>query len=250
MCSPTFIYPIALIPVYVGLSTAIEQLTTELAYPNVTDRELYFSFLYTSFQKAYPEFAEKAFAKQCQNKAFRLEQGLAILRILAMTQYTYKNPAAVLPALKMRNSLVRELSGTFPGPALMLYYGSDMLRMGLGSESNLVDPSGENMEQALFTLGEIHKVCRRTFQTVAAKSQIVVNMEPIVTIIKEAGDGWEGGRRLRELCEGLTVKANNKLTEGIVVLGERGGSVGKDDVKAAFSMQQLFNASRKSIVDG
>lgn len=224
-CSPKMIYPLASVPVYIGFGTALRDLTTRMVNTTfVNERELYFAFLYGNFRISYPHYDESVFANLCKNKQFRLEHGLVVLRLLALTRNTYKNPGAVLLALKLQCSLVRELSGTFPGPSIMMYYGPDMLRMGLGTGALLSDPSGENMEAALVAVAEVYKAARKAFAGVPSERQCIINVQPIVKAIMSAEEEWEGGRKLRELCEGVTVNKNDASCQGIAVLRKGYGS--------------------------
>ena len=49
----------------------------------------------------------------------------------------------------------------------MLYYGPDLLRMGLGED--LADASGENMSKALLAIDHVYRAARRTL--ILAKSR-------------------------------------------------------------------------------
>lgn len=131
-----FIFPVALQPVYIGFTSAMAGLLERLQSPRKTDESsLYFDFLRTNFEKAYPEFARDPFANLCESRVFRSEVGLVLLRVLALTRNTYKNPACALSCLLTSYpTLVNEMAGKVAGPQIMLYYAPDMLRMGLGTD--------------------------------------------------------------------------------------------------------------------
>lgn len=64
-CSEKFVFPLALVPVYVGFTSAMDSLITKLLEdPHIDERTLYFNFLYTNFQKSYPDY-EKDFSTLC-----------------------------------------------------------------------------------------------------------------------------------------------------------------------------------------
>mmetsp|Transcript_10892 Transcript_10892/g.24747 ORF Transcript_10892/g.24747 Transcript_10892/m.24747 type:complete len:512 (+) Transcript_10892:81-1616(+) len=220
LCTVDFIFPIALEPVYLGFSEAMFELLARLAeMPQPDEKALYFDFLYGNFRKSYPDFASSSFSPSCQNRDFKDSLGLVLLRVLALTRNTYRNPAAVLEALRCCSRLVDEMSGHPKplGPQIMLYYGPDMLRLGLGRD--LIDPTGENIRQALVALEEIYRVGRACLAEAASDNyQFQVNVQPIVTYIKHEGSSWEGGGQLRRICNNATIMANQFLTEGIVTL--------------------------------
>jgi hypothetical protein len=217
-----FIYPLGLIPVYVGFSTALSDLLERLQNATKPDEHaIYFNFLYKSFQKAYPEFEENVFRSLCESKIFRHETGLALLRILALTRNTYKNPQKVLDFLMQRMCtypmLVQELSGkpVPAGPQIMIYYAPDMLRMGLGQD--LVDESGQNMEEALKALEDLYSHARDEISSVdTGDYEYQLNVQPIVTKIKNVGKNWAGGSQLRDVCNSFRIVSNSMKTEGIV----------------------------------
>ncbi|CAE7689109.1 ATL1 [Symbiodinium pilosum] len=185
-CNEKFIFPIAIQPVYMGFTAAMDDLIAKLVdNPKIDDRTLYFNFLYTNFKKAYPDFEVK-FATMCESKVFCHETGLAVLRVLALTRNTYKNPEKVSELLLDEyHPLVQELAGSPVGPQIMLYYGPDMLRMGLGED--MADASGENMAAALSAIDLVYRTARRTL--ILAKSgdyQYQLNVSPIVQAIKKA----------------------------------------------------------------
>lgn len=154
----------------------------------------------------------------CESKVFCHETGLAVLRVLALTRNTYKNPEKVSELLLDEfHPLVQELAGSPVGPQIMLYYGPDMLRMGLGDD--MADASGENMASALHAIDLVYRTARRTL--ILAKSgdyQYQLNVSPIVQAIKKAGKEWRGGRQLLETVQQLRIKNNDLNTEGIVEL--------------------------------
>jgi len=218
-CNEKFIYPLALVPVYMGFTTAMDELIECMVQnPDIEERTLYFNFLYTNFKKSYPEF-EVTFASMCsQSQVFCHETGLATLRVLALTRNTYKNPHKVLELLlEDLSHLVQELAGSPIGPQIMLYYAPDFLRMGLGTD--LEDASGENMKQALQALAHVYKVARRSLILAKRGSyQYQLNVAPAVTVIKKAGKDWQGGAQLLETVQGVRVKNNDLNTEGIIEL--------------------------------
>lgn len=217
-CSEKFVFPLALVPVYVGFTSAMDSLITKLLEdPHIDERTLYFNFLYKNFQKSYPDY-EKDFSTLCKSIVFCHETGLATLRVLAMTRNTYKNPAKVTELLLGDiQQLVQELAGSPVGPQIMLYYGPDLLRMGLGED--LSDLSGQNMMHALEALAHLYRKARKTLALARSGDyQYQLNVAPLVTIIKKAGSDWKGGRQLREMVAGANIKNNALNTEGIVEL--------------------------------
>jgi hypothetical protein len=219
-----FIFPLGLVPVYMGFSASLEDLIDKLQKSNKPDEhQIYFDFLHTGFRKAYPEFDEQVFRPLCESKIFRNETGLVLLRILALTRNTYKNPQKVLDILLQRlctyPMLIREMSGKPepPGPQIMLYYAPDMLRMGLGED--LTDESGENMKQALGALDDLYDRARNEMKSVSSGDyQYQLNVQPVVTVIKNAGKNWRGGVQLREVCNTTRIESNSMKTEGILLL--------------------------------
>lgn len=221
-----FIYPLALAPVYIGFSAALEDLIARLPQASSLDeRSIYFDFLLNGFRKAYPDFDKDVFGQLCESKSFREETGLTLLRVLALTRNTYKNPQKVLEILQGTGSgsefpsLVQEMSGSSnpPGPQIMLYYAPDMLRMGLGED--LEDASGENMRHALEAIDGLHILARREVASLeAADFQYQLNVQPVVSAIKNAGKSWAGGKQLRDVCIGAHISSNSMKTEGILVL--------------------------------
>lgn len=217
-----FIYPLALVPVYMGFSSAMTELIEKLQQAKKPDeRTIYFDFLHTGFKKAYPEFEQTVFRPLCESKIFRDETGLALLRVLALTRNTYKNPQNVLDLLLQRlctyPRLIQELVGNPqpPGPQIMLYYAPDMLRMGLGED--LADENGTNMQHALGALDDIYKLAREEIINVETGDyQYQLNVQPIVTGIKNAGKEWRGGVQLRELSNSAKISSNPMKTEGII----------------------------------
>merc|ERR1719375_1500474 len=82
-----FIFPLAVVPVYMGFSSAMDDLMDKLAQATKPDEKaIYFDFLRTGFRKAYPEFDANVFSPLCESKIFRCETGLAVLRVLALTR--------------------------------------------------------------------------------------------------------------------------------------------------------------------
>lgn len=223
-CNEKFIFPLALVPVYMGFSTAMTDLLVNLQAATKHDPSVvYFDFLHSSFKKAYPEFQENCFTTLCESKIFRYETGLAVLRILALTRNTYKNPQKLLDLLMQRlctyPMLIQELCGNPdpPGPQIMLYYAPDMLRMGLGED--MADESGENMRAALGALDILYALARKELKEVdSADYQYQLNVQPIVTLIKNTGKGWKGGQMLQDVCNGARIESNSMKTEGIIVL--------------------------------
>jgi len=218
-CNEKFIYPLALVPVFMGFSTAMADLMQKLKESTKPDeRSLYFDFLYSGFQLAYPEFEENVFKPLCDSKLFREEAGLVVLRILALTRNTYKNPQQVLDMMEAFPTLVQEMAGRpCPhGPQIMLYYAPDMLRMGLGDD--LVDESGGNMYNALAAMDKLYRLARETVR--AGDAQYQLNVQPAVTAIKNAGKAWSGGKQLKDMCSRFVIESNQMKTEGILVESE------------------------------
>jgi hypothetical protein len=223
-----FIFPLAVVPVYMGFSSAMDDLMDKLAQATKPDEKaIYFDFLRTGFRKAYPEFDAKVFSPLCESKIFRCETGLAVLRVLALTRNTYKNPKNVLDILTKTlcydPALIHELCGNPnpPGPQIMLYYAPDMLRMGLGED--LEDASGENMKAALQALSDLYRKVREDLKDIdVGDYQYQFNVQPVVSAIKKAGKAWTGGVQLKEVCNGAEVSSNAMKTEGIVVLKNTG----------------------------
>jgi hypothetical protein len=221
-CNEKFIFPLAIAPVYMGFSTAMNDLMDKLRDCNKPEEKgVYFDFLHSGFKKAYPEFEEKVIRPLCESKIFRDETGLVVLRILALTRNTYKNPQKVLDLCSSSayQSLVREMAGnpSPAGPQIMLYYAPDMLRMGLGED--LADESGDNMKHALSAMAGLYKTAREQLTDVdSGDYQYQLNVQPVVTVIKKAGKNWAGGEQLLKECDGAKISSNDMRTEGIVVL--------------------------------
>lgn len=228
-CNEKFIYPIALGPVYTGFTIAMNDLVTKLQ--NVSSakpdqRALYFDFLYSGFAKAYPEFCKKVFDPLAVEKIFRNETGLVLLRILALTRNTYKNPQNVLTLLQSGTftKLGLEMAGNPvpPGPQVMLYYGPDLLRMGLGTD--MEDVAGANMKAALTQLENFYKLARDEIAVEnlspdqVGDSVFQLNVQPVVSVIKDAGKSWSDASLLKDVCEGTCIEFNPMRTEGIVAL--------------------------------
>jgi len=217
-----FMYPIAMVPVYLGFTAAMKTLLENLGESTKHDeREVYFNFLLTGFKKAYPEFEEQVFRPLCESRIFRDEVGLVVLRILALTRNTYKNPQKVLDIMSENrfDVLTRELAGNPnpPGPQIMLYYAPDMLRMGLGTD--LDDASGENMKHALEAMDDLYRLSRDQLRDVEnGDYQYQLNVQPAVTVIKNAGKEWTGGVQLKSICNGAVIESNDMMTEGILKL--------------------------------
>jgi len=222
-CNENFIFPLALLPVYMGFSSSMEDLMGRLKEENKPDeRSLYFNFLYPAFKKVYPEFEEETFRALCDSRVFRDETGLVFLRILALTRNTYKNAGGLLAMLSLSfHALVNEMSGNIKGPQIMLYYGPDMVRMGLGTD--MEDTSCANMRSAMQAMEDLYTASRQRLKKLPANSetdQFDLNVQPIVSKIKEAGNDWKGGRQLREVANAAIIQANEFLTEGIIVFDD------------------------------
>jgi len=223
-----FIYPLALAPVYMGFGASMNEMMVRLSESNKLEESgVYFDFLYTGFKKSYPEFEQNVFKPLCESKIFRNETGLAVVRVLALTRNTYMNPQNVLDIcsgatndhLHPYTALVQELSGNPnpPGPQIMLYYAPDMLRMGLGTD--MADASGENMRDALGALTNVYVLARKLLKSVdSGDYQFQLNVQPVVSAIKEAGKEWTGGSQLGDVCNGVSIEANDMKTEGILVM--------------------------------
>mmetsp|Transcript_79351 Transcript_79351/g.190468 ORF Transcript_79351/g.190468 Transcript_79351/m.190468 type:complete len:492 (-) Transcript_79351:72-1547(-) len=216
-CNEKYIFPLALVPVYMGFTQAMDNLIARLIeQPKTDERTLYFNFLYTNFQRSYSQY-DQEFSTLCESRVFCHETGLATLRVLAMTRNSYKNPAKVTELLLGdMQLLVQELAGSPVGPQIMLYYGPDLLRMSLGED--LTDPSGQNMMHALEALGCLYRKARKTLALATSGDyQYQLNVAPLVTVIRKAKD-WKGGKQLREVVSGVRIKNNDLHTEGIVEL--------------------------------
>lgn len=203
-----------------GFGSAMNDLIQKLEETTKPDeRSVYFSFLYVGFKKAYPEFEASVFAPLCESKIFRGEVGLVVLRICALTRNTYKNPQNVLDVCTNSKypTLVLEMAGnpSPPGPQIMLYYAPDMLRMGLGED--LEDKSGDNMRAALEALDSIYQLARKGLKGLeAGDHQYQLNVQPAVTVIKNAGKSWKGGIQLRDSLRNACIEHNEMKTEGIL----------------------------------
>eukprot|EP00439_Symbiodinium_sp_Y106_P015935 s6556_g2.t1 len=225
-CNEKFIFPIAIQPVYMGFTAAMDDLIAKLVdNPKIDDRmlaangngskssaTLYFNFLYTNFKKAYPDFEAK-FATMCESKVFCHETGLAVLRVLALTRNTYKNPEKVSELLLDEFHPLVHLTKSEQSVRMT----EAILWMGLGDD--MADASGENMASALHAIDLVYRTARRTL--ILAKSgdyQYQLNVSPIVQAIKKAGKEWRGGRQLLETVQQLRIKNNDLNTEGIVEL--------------------------------
>lgn len=215
-CNEKFIWPLAILPVYSGFQSSMLDLVDRLSDSGKPDsRSLYFDFLNCNFKKAYPDFEENTFKGLCDCRLFRDETGLVMLRILALTRNTYKNTGALLSHLSLSfTTLVNEMAGNVRGPQVMLYYGPDMLRMGLGTD--LEDESGDNMRQALGAMDDLYGMVRERIKNQSGDYSFELNVNPIVLKIKEAGDKWKGGAELRKTCAGFDFTSNAFLTQGIV----------------------------------
>eukprot|EP00928_Gymnodinium_smaydae_P021821 TRINITY_DN18541_c0_g1_i1.p1 TRINITY_DN18541_c0_g1~~TRINITY_DN18541_c0_g1_i1.p1 ORF type:complete len:587 (-),score=70.79 TRINITY_DN18541_c0_g1_i1:113-1873(-) len=243
-CTEDFIYPLALQPVYIGFGKAMGELLETLnerqrsnslkhdesaSEHAFEDSHLYFDFLYVNFQTAYRDFNEKVFSSLCANLDFKLCVGLAMLRILALSRNTYRNPQALLDALQSGNHkvVVDELAGSAPTPQIMLYYGPDMFRMGLGEGALLDDPDGSNVVAGLHALAvafsHARKALRDAPKSWAPKRNFQVNVHPIVLKIKEKGKSWTGARELLPLLKNAYVQSNSMFSEGIFILRDKPG---------------------------
>lgn len=218
-CNEKFIFPLAVSPVYTGFSNAMEDLMRRLSEPGRLDeRSVYFEFLGEGFRKAFPDYEESTFRTLCDSRVFRDETGLVFLRIFALTRNTYKNPGALLSHLSLSYPmLVNEMAGNVQGPQIMLYYGPDMIRMGLGAD--MEDATGCNMREALNALDTLYSIARKKLkQGRPGDVQFELNVQPIVKRIKDAGQNWGGGAALAALCPNIGIDHNDLLTEGIVTL--------------------------------
>jgi len=219
-CNERFIYPLALVPVYMGFAGAMEELCQTLAKGEaIKTYQLYANFLYTNFQKTYPEFEESKFKPLCEkDSTFIKGIGLVMLRILALTRNTYKNPEKLLELLQSSacDSLICEMAGTAGSPQIMLYYGPDLLRMGLGDD--MQDATGENMQCALSALSHLFWLVREESKKpgLPELEQYDLNVYPMVTIIKKFGKAWQGGSHLQEAVEKAKVNTMAHYNEGIL----------------------------------
>lgn len=216
-----FIFPLALVPVYCGFVGAMDDLINALQDGVKQDeRDLYFRFLHGNFKKAYPGFDMATFQPLCESRIFRDEVGLVLLRLLALTRNTYQNPEVLLEAVQTDfQFLVQEMAGKVSGPQIMLYYGPDLLRMGLGTD--MADETGENIRHALRAFEGLYRLGRAELvDSQGQEFQYELNVNPAVAAIKKAGKEWRGGIQLKEVCSGVRVKSNDLHTEGVLILGE------------------------------
>eukprot|EP00928_Gymnodinium_smaydae_P064653 TRINITY_DN47935_c0_g1_i1.p1 TRINITY_DN47935_c0_g1~~TRINITY_DN47935_c0_g1_i1.p1 ORF type:complete len:550 (-),score=65.49 TRINITY_DN47935_c0_g1_i1:188-1795(-) len=246
-----FIYPLALQPVYVGFTDAMFALLDQLSKLDLSsslEREavvasegfdessLYFDFLYVNFKAAYSDFEHNCFRSLCDEKSFRHGVGLAMLRILALTRNTYKNPKALLVALQdeKHERLVMELTELNMLQPIMLYYGPDMLRMGLGEGDKLVDDDGSNIGWGLKALDHIYSLVRKelgsTQLSFRASSVFQLNVQPAVSAIKEKGKHWGGGFDLYNLLKGARIESNVFFSEAILRLDQEDPPYYVDDI--------------------
>lgn len=222
-CNERFVYPLALVPVYIGFASAMEELCETLAKGEaIKTYRLYTNFLYTNFLKSYPEFDRNTFKPRFEKSDFAKGIGLVMLRVLALTRNTYKNPEKLLELLESSacENLVREFAGTSGAPQIMLYYGPDLLRMGLGDD--MQDESGENMRHALLALDHLFSLVREECRRPGSPEleQYDLNVHPMVTIIKKLGKQWKGGPNLLDCARAAKVQTMAHYNEGILEIWE------------------------------
>merc|ERR1719183_1449951 len=89
-CNERFLYPLALVPVYMGFASAMEELCLTLAKGEaIKTHQLYTDFLLTNFRKTFPDFDRDVFTPLCAtDRSFLKVTGLVMLRILALTRNT------------------------------------------------------------------------------------------------------------------------------------------------------------------
>jgi len=223
-CNERFLYPLALVPVYMGFTSAMEELCVTLAKGEaIKTHQLYTDFLLTNFRKTFPDFDKDVFMPLCAtDRSFLKVTGLVMLRILALTRNTYTNVEKLLELLQSGtvDLLIREMSGTAGSPQIMLYYAPDLLRMGLGDD--MKDESGENMRHALMALEVLFRLVRVEVEQpgVPELEQYDLNVYPLVEIVKKFGKSWRGGVHLLETSKAVKVTTFEHFTEGILDVGD------------------------------
>jgi hypothetical protein len=223
-CNERFLYPLALVPVYMGFTSAMEELCVTLAKGEaIKTHQLYTDFLLTNFRKTFPDFDKDVFTPLCAtDRSFLKVTGLVMLRILALTRNTYTNVEKLLELLQSGtvDLLIREMSGTAGSPQIMLYYAPDLLRMGLGED--MKDESGENIRHALMALEVLFRLVIVEVEQpgVPELEQYDLNVYPLVEIVKKFGKSWRGGVHLLETSKAVKVTTFEHFTEGILDVGD------------------------------
>jgi hypothetical protein len=233
-CSEKCVLPLAIEPVFCGFARAKDALLRAMhaGHGQSSDAlaasaaDVYYDFLWGGFAAAYPAFAADvasgaAGAGCADAPAWRAGTGLVLLRLLAMTRNSYTRPAAALALLAAPggrfSALAAELSGGAPAPQLMLYYGPDLLRMGLGSNLTGDDESGSGFAAALEALQVLFARARAAAAPAAAAGSwpaYELNVGDAVAAVKAAGAAWGGGDALRALAADATVERGASDGEG------------------------------------
>jgi hypothetical protein len=232
-CGEKCVLPLAIEPVFCGFARAKDALLRAMhagsgsggAASALAERasDVYYDFLWGGFAAAYPAFsADVASLRAAEDAlAWRAGTGLVLLRLLAMTRNAYTRPEAALALLDAPGgrytALVAELSGGAPSPQLMLYYGPDLLRMGLGPHLTRDDEAGDGFGAALDAVQALFALARDAAAPAAAAGgwpAFELNVGDAVAAVKAAGAAWGGGHALRELCAGATVQRGASEGEG------------------------------------
>ncbi len=228
-CSETFVLPLAIEPVFCGFARAKAQLLRAMRARDgalaASAADVYYDFLWGGFAAAYPAFAEGAVSERAaaDAAAWRAGTGLVLLRLLAMTRNSYAAPEAALALLEAPGGrfaeLARELSGGAPLPQLMLYYGPDALRMGLGPHL-ASDADGAGLAAALEAVQALFALARGAAGGAAAAgfAAYELNVGAAVAAVRAAGAAWAGGAALRDLLAGASVQQGASAGEGKLVL--------------------------------
>jgi hypothetical protein len=183
--------------------------------------DVYYDFLWGGFAAAYPSFAAGAVAARAAAApgAWRAGTGLVLLRLLAMTRNAYASPEQALQLLDAPggryNALAAELAGGAPTPQLMLYYGPDLLRMGLGPHLTR-DEDGAGLAAALDAVQALFALARGAAAGAAGAgfATFELNVGEGVAAVRAGGATWAGGLALREMLQGASVEAGSSAGEG------------------------------------
>lgn len=179
--------------------------------------DVYYDFLWVSFAAAYPAFVNTAAERSAASPAaWRSGLGLVLLRLLAMTRNSLTTPDALLALLDGSDAfklLISELGGTPPTPQLMLYYGPDLLRMGLGSHL-IADIDGAGLKAGLEGLLSVLALARTAVNSQRAVAAYELNVADAVAAIKAAGPAWGGGTALQALLASARVEQGLSPSEG------------------------------------
>ena len=192
---------------------------------------MYYEFLWSAVPAAYPAFAPAAEARAAAGgAAWREGTGLVLLRLLALTRNMYTRPEALLALLDSGrfDALCDEL-GARPQtpPPLMLYYGPDVFRMGLGSHLTGDSDDGAGAAAAMEGLEAALAPARSAATSAAAaagsEAPIAVyelNVAAAVAAIRKAGAAWGGGPALRDLLRSGHVVPGTVAAEGKLAFAE------------------------------